>query len=153
MLVTITKLYSKKKKRKSFLISFPQIKFSSQLINRINVRCNEYRVQSTEKYQRLDSASFPFPLRKDQNPRAYFSKSDRNSNSLWGWKKRIGTGFGRILAFSVATNLPRFRYFAISARFERHRINWTPKKARHAPLLRILIPLDPSTRLVGLFDF
>lgn len=66
------------------MISFPQIKFSSQLINRINVRRNEYRVQSTEKYQRLDSAPFPFPLRKDQNPRAYFSKSDRNSNSLWG---------------------------------------------------------------------
>lgn len=78
------------------MISFPQIKFSSQLINRINVRCNEYRVQSTEKYQRLDSAPFPFPLHKDQNPRVYFSKSDRNSNSLGMEKKSKNlAGFSR----------------------------------------------------------
>lgn len=104
-------IFKKKKKRKSFLISFPQIKFSPLLINRINVRYNEYRVQSTEKYQRLDSAPFPFPLRKDQNPRAYFSKSDRNSNSLWGWKKRVGTGFGRVLSGDKFTSFPVFRDF------------------------------------------
>lgn len=130
------------------MISFPQIKFSSQLINRINVRYNEYRVQSTEKYQRLDSAPFPFPLRKDQK---LISRRVTETRTLSGDGKKEQEQ--DLAGFSVATNLPRFRYFAISARFERHRINWTPKKARHAPLLRILIPLDPSTRLVGLFDF
>lgn len=42
--------------------------------------------------------------------------------------------------------------------WKRRDINWTPKKGtppRYTLLLRItiLIPLDPSTRLVGLFDF
>lgn len=76
-------------------------------------------------------------------------------------EKKARNGFGQKYAGFFAFSGDKFTSFPVysrlpqSARLEHHRINWTPKKARHALLLRItiLIPLDPSTRLVGLFDF